>query len=459
MKAIDLGNKKVFSTVLKLTLPAMLAQFINVLYSVVDRMYVGNIEDIGDTVLAGVGVCAPISTLITSFAYLIGSGGAPLFAMSLGEGKQDNAKRILSNAFVSLIALAALVSALMLSLRRPILMTFGASENTYMYAERYLIVCAAGAVFPILATGLNQFIAAQGYSGISMATTAIGAAANIALDPLFIFVFRLDAMGAAIATVLSQFLSFAFVILFLRMKRTQVRLTLAKPDIKVIFKIVKLGLSPFIIIATDSLIIIVSNAVLQRYGGADGDMWITVSTVVQAFFCLITMPLLGISTGSQPVLSYNYGAKNVGLIKRAEKIILGMCLAFTGIMFALSFAIAAPFVSLFTADAQIAAKSVWGIRVFMIGVIPLAFQYAFVDGLTGLGQPQYSIILSMARKLVVYLGCTLLLPAFFGVQSVFYAEPACDIVGAIVSTTVFLIVFPKILKKRLAATDADLLAK
>ncbi len=459
MKAIDLGNKKVFSTVLKLTLPAMLAQFINVLYSVVDRMYVGNIEDIGDTVLAGVGVCAPISTLITSFAYLIGSGGAPLFAMSLGEGKQDNAKRILSNAFVSLIALAALVSALMLSLRRPILMTFGASENTYMYAERYLIVCAAGAVFPILATGLNQFIAAQGYSGISMTTTAIGAAANIALDPLFIFVFRLDAMGAAIATVLSQFLSFAFVILFLRMKRTQVRLTLAKPDIKVIFKIVKLGLSPFIIIATDSLIIIVSNAVLQRYGGADGDMWITVSTVVQAFFCLITMPLLGISTGSQPVLSYNYGAKNVGLIKRAEKIILGMCLAFTGIMFALSFAIAAPFVSLFTADAQIAAKSVWGIRVFMIGVIPLAFQYAFVDGLTGLGQPQYSIILSMARKLVVYLGCTLLLPAFFGVQSVFYAEPACDIVGAIVSTTVFLIVFPKILKKRLAAADADLLAK
>ena len=168
---------------------------------------------------------------------------------------------------------------------------------------------------------------------------------------------------------------------------------------------------------------------------------------------------MGISTGSQPVLSYNYGAKNVGLIKRAEKIILGMCLAFTGIMFALSFAIAAPFVSLFTADAQIAAKSVWGIRVFMIGVIPLAFQYAFVDGLTGLGQPQYSIIPSMARKLVVYLGCTLLLPAFFGVQSVFYAEPACDIVGAIVSTTVFLIVFPKILKKRLAAADADLLAK
>lgn len=457
MKALDLGSKNVFSTVLKLTLPAMLAQFINVLYSVVDRMYVGNIQDIGGTVLAGVGVCAPISTLITSFAYLIGLGGAPLFAMSLGEGREDNSKRILSNAFVSLIALSVLVSVLMLSLRRPMLMTFGASEDTYVYAERYLIVCAAGAIFPILATGLNQFIVAQGYSGIGMATTAIGAAANIALDPLFIFVFGLDAMGAAIATVISQFLSFAFVIVFLRMKKTKVRLSFSKPDFKVIFKTVKLGLSPFIIIATDSVIIIVSNAVLQSYGGADGDMWITVSTVVQAFFTLISMPMMGISTGSQPVISYNYGAKNISLIKKAEKIIVGMCLAFTGIMFALSFAIAAPFVSLFTSDAVIAEKSVWGIRAFMIGVIPLAFQYAFVDGLTALGQPQYSVALSLSRKLIVYLGCTLLLPVFFGVQSVFYAEPICDIVAAIVSSIVFAVAFPRILRKRLSAPDKALL--
>ena len=456
MKALDLGSKNVFSTVLKLTLPAMLAQFINVLYSVVDRMYVGNIEGIGDTVLAGVGVCAPISTLITSFAYLIGLGGAPLFAMSLGEGREENSKKILSNAFIALAAFAVLVSALMISLRRPMLMTFGASDDTYVYAERYLVVCAAGAVFPILATGLNQFIVAQGYSGIGMATTAIGAAANIALDPVFIFVFGLDAAGAAAATVISQFLSFLFVIVFLRLKNTKVRLAFTKPDCKVIFKTIKLGLSPFIIMATDSVIIIVSNAVLQKYGGADGDMWITVSTVVQAFFSLISMPMMGISTGSQPVISYNYGAKNTGLIKKAEKIILCMCLAFTGIMFALSFAIAAPFVSLFTSDGQIAAKSVWGIRVFMIGVIPLSFQYAFVDGLTALGQPQYSVALSMFRKLVVYLGCTLVLPALFGAQAVFFAEPACDVAAAIASTAVFLVAFPKILKKRQSASDAVL---
>ena len=456
MKAIDLGSKKVLFTVFKLTLPAMLAQFISVLYSIVDRMYVGNIAVIGKDVLAGVGVCAPVSTLINSFAFLIGLGGAPLFAMSLGEGKQENAKKILSNALAALAVLAVAVAAAAIAFRRPLLMTFGASDRTDIYAERYLTVCAAGAVFPIIATGLNQYIIAQGYAGIGMATTAIGAAANIALDPLFIFVFDMDAQGAAIATVLSQFLSFVFVLTFLRLKNTKIRLVIRKPSAKIVGRIVKLGISPFLIIATDSVIVIVANAMLKKYGGADGDMWITVSTIVQAFFSIVTMPLLGISTGSQPVLSYNYGAKNIALIKKAEKIILSMCLVFTSVMFAISFPAARPFVSLFTADTQIAQKSVWGIRVFMIGTIPLSFQYAFVDGLTALGQPQYSIVLSFARKVVVYLGCTILLPVFFGVQSVFYAEPVCDIFSSLLSTAVFLIVFPKVLRKRLSA-QKDLL--
>ena len=457
MKALDLGSNKVFATVLKLTLPAMLAQFINVLYSVVDRMYVGNIPVVGGTALAGVGVCAPLSTLITSFAYLIGLGGAPLFAMSLGEGREDNAKKILANALISLFIVAGAVTALILCLRRPLLMTFGASKDTYAYAKSYLTVCAAGAVFPIVATGLNQFIVAQGYSGIGMATTAIGAAANIALDPLFIFTFDLGVTGAAAATVFSQFLSFLFVLIFLSLKSTKVRLGIKGFAARVVSKMARLGISPFFIIATDSVIIIVSNAVLQAHGGENGDMWITVSTVVQAFFSLLTMPMLGISTGSQPVLSYNYGAKNIPLIKRAEKAILGMCLAFAALMFGLSFAVARPFVSLFTKDETVAALSVWGIRVFMIGAIPLAFQYAFVDGLTALGQPQYAIVLSMTRKLVVFLGCTLAFPYLFGVRSVFYAEPVCDVFSALLSSTVFLIALPKILKKRLADGRAALL--
>ncbi len=454
MKAIDLGSNKVLSTVLKLTIPSMIAQFINVLYSIVDRMYVGNIEGIGDTALAAVGVCAPLTTLLSSFAYLIGTGGAPLFAMALGEQREDAAKKILTNALYSLAAIALLVTALTFLFERPLLMTFGASEATYAYAKRYLLIYAAGSIFSITATGLNQYIIAQGYSGIGMTTTLVGAVANIALDPVFIFVFGMDTAGAAIATVLSQFFSFLFVIIFLRRKNTKIRLGFGKCEPKTVGRIVKLGISPFLIMATDSVIIIATNAVLQSRGGADGDMWITVSTVVQAFFTLITMPMMGISTGSQPVISYNYGAKNEKIIRRAEKYILGMCIIFTVIMTVVSVLFAKPFVSLFTETPAIAEKSVWGIRVFMIGVIPLAFQYAFVDGLTALGQPQYAIVLSLTRKLVVFLGCTFLFPLFWGVQAVFYAEPVADIAAAVLSTAVFLIVFPKILRRRMQGESA-----
>ncbi len=453
MKALDLGSPRVLPTVLKLVIPAMIAQFINVLYSIVDRMYVGNIAGIGDTALAAVGVCAPITTLISSFAFLIGTGGAPLFAMALGEGKEETSKKILTNALYSLAAIALIVTAIVFAFEKPLLMTFGASGSTYAYARQYLLIYAAGALFSITATGLNQYITAQGYSGMGMLTTVIGAAANIALDPLFIFVFRMNVAGAALATVLSQFLSFLFVAVFLLLKSTKIRLSLGRASLRLIGKIVKLGISPFIIMATDSVIIIVSNAVLQSRGGADGDLWITVSTVVQAFFQLITMPMMGISTGSQPVISYNYGAKNTALIKKAEKYITALCLGFTVFMTLVSLFAAGPFVSLFTSNAEIASRSVWGIRIFMIGVIPLSFQYAFVDGLTALGQPQYAIVLSLTRKLVVYLGCILVLPVFWGAQAVFYAEPAADICAAILSSAVFSIVFPKILKKR-EACDA-----
>ncbi len=449
MKPLDLGSNKVFSTVLRLVIPAMIAQFINVLYSIVDRMYVGNIADIGDTALAAVGVCAPIATLISSFAFLIGTGGAPLFSMSLGEKREDKASSILSNAFAALAIIAVIVTALTFLFENPLLNTFGASENTYAYAKQYLLIYAAGSVFSITAVGLNQYIIAQGYSGTGMATTLIGAVANIALDPLFIFVFRMNVAGAALATIFSQFLSFLFVIAFLLKKSTKIRLSLRKPAASVIGKILKLGISPFLIMATDSVIIIVSNAALQAHGGSEGDSWITVSTIVQAFFQLLTMPMLGISTGSQPVISYNYGAKNETAIRRAEKYIVCLCLAFTVLMTLVSLIAASPFVSLFTDTPVISQRSVWGIRVFMIGAIPLAFQYAFVDGLTALGQPQYAIVLSMTRKLGVYLVCTLVLPIFFGVQAIFYAEPAADIVSALLSSAVFLCVFPRILKKRM----------
>lgn len=453
MKAINLGSRRVLSTVLKLIIPAMIAQFINVLYSIVDRMYVGNIEGIGDTALAAVGVCAPITTLISSFAFLIGTGGAPLFAMSLGEGREDNAKKILSNAAYALFVLAVFVAAIFLIFERPVLFTFGASEATYGFARQYLMIYAAGSIFSITATGLNQYITAQGYSGIGMLTTVIGAVANIALDPLFIFTFKMNVAGAAIATVISQFLSFLFVIIFLRLKGTKIRLAFSKPDMRIIWNIVKLGISPFIIMASDSLIIIVQNAILQSRGGADGDMWITVSTVVQAFFSLTSMPMLGISTGSQPVLSYAYGAKNGPLMKRAEICIASACVVFTVTMTIVSIFAAAPFVNLFTSNAEIAEHSVWGIRVFMIGVIPLSFQYAFIDSFTALGQPKYAITFSLIRKVVFFLGGIIAFPYIWDVSAVFYAEPFADIAASILSSIAFLILFPKIIRRRLNGED------
>ncbi|MFR6055500.1 MAG: MATE family efflux transporter [Eubacteriales bacterium] len=336
MKSLDLGSPKVAATVMKLAFPAMLAQFVNVLYSIVDRMFVGNIPAIGDTALAGLGVCAPMATFISAFAFLIGIGGAPLFAMSLGEGDGEKAKKILSNALLALVLVAVSVSAVIFAAMDPILRVFGASDKTFPYAKQYLTIYTAGALFSITAVGLNQFIIAQGYSGIGMCTTVIGALANVGLDPLFIYTFGMGVAGAALATILSQFLSFAFVFVFLLLKNTKIRLSFGGYSAKVIGKMFRLGLSPFLIIATDSIIIIISNMMLKTYGGAEADMWITVSTVVQAFLSVITMPLLGISTGTQPVLSYNYGARNIPLIKKAEKVIVLMGLAFTALMFGLS---------------------------------------------------------------------------------------------------------------------------
>ncbi len=465
MKAVNLGSANVLSTVLKLIIPATIAQFINVLYSIVDRMYVGNIggtiiingaeEKLGEVALAAVGVCSPITIIISSFAFLVGTGGAPLFAMALGEGREDNAKKILSNAAVSLACISVAVAALFTALHRPLLYAFGASDNTYSFARQYLMIYAAGAIFSIPGTGLNQYITAQGYSGIAMLSTVIGAASNIALDPLFIFVFGLNVAGAAIATVISQMFTFAFVLTFLRLKNTKVRLELSRPDYATIGKIVKLGLSPFIIMASDGLIIILQNAVLQRMGGpAEGDTWITVATVVQAVFTLTATPLLGISEGSQPVLSYAYGARNERLIKRAEVRILISCLVFTGTMTLISVLCAKPLAGLFIPGNPAALeKAVWGIRVFMIGAIPMSFQYAFVDCFTALGQPKYAITLSLVRKAVFFVGSIIILPMIWGVEAVFYAEPVADVAAAILSSTVFLIVFPKVIKRRMSGED------
>lgn len=448
-----LGNKNTLKSILKLAIPSMIAQLISVLYSIVDRIFVGNLMDIGEIALIGVGVVAPITTFITSFAYLIGFGGAPLFSISLGKKDEMSAKKILSNALIMLIIVSTILLIIFYSAATPILTFFGASEASLPYAKTYFYIYLSGTYFSVLTLGLNQYLIAQGDSIKAMITTIIGCILNCILDPLFMYVFNMGVSGAALATVISQFVSFLFV-LFILTKKSYIKLSFGSYDIKLMLRIIKLGFSPFIIMATDSIVLILLNNALKIYGGNQADFYIEVSTIVQAFFSLVTGPLLGISSGTQPILGYNYGAKNKDLIIKAEKQLTLFALIFTCFCFVLSFILAKPFALMFigigktNVNEEILNASVKFIRIYMIGIIPLSFQYVFVDGLTGLGQAKYSIWLSLFRKFIVFVPCLYLLPLINkNVEMCFYAECIGDIASAICSTIVFIIVLPKILKK------------
>lgn len=443
----DLGNDPIPKLVLNLAVPTMIAQFVNVLYSIVDRMYIGNIPVIGDVALAGVGVCGPIVTLLSSFGTLVGLGGAPLLAMYLGQKNHAQAQKILANAFAMLVTLSVVLSGLFFALRKPLLLLFGASQATLPHADAYMTIYAAGTIFALLATGLNSYIIAQGYSTLAMGTVLLGAVTNIVLDPVFIFLFDMGVVGAAVATVISQAVSCAFVLRVLFSTATPVRITRGGYAWETIVSIIKFGFCPFIIIMTDSVLLIVMNMSLKRYGGAQADMLIACATIVQSFMLLVSMPLSGITGGTQPLLSYNYGAQRTDRIRKGVKYILGMALAFDTIMFALSWVAAAPFVTIFNKDAQVIASSVWGIRVFTAMIIPMAVQYTLVDGLTAIGKPQVAVCLSLLRK-AIFLLTTLLAPLSFGVMAVFFAEPVCDLLASCVSAATFCVVFHKAMRKR-----------
>ena len=443
--------------VLRLAIPSMLAQFVNVLYGIVDRIYVGNIPETGGAALAGAGVCGPVVTLISSFAILVGVGGAPLVAIRLGEKNQKGAQQILSNCFIMLFCMAIVLTAIVLALKGPMLMAFGASAATFPYADSYLTIYAMGSVFAVLSVGLNQFIVCQGFSTLGMATVLVGAVLNIILDPLFIFTFQMGIQGAALATVLSQAASFVFVMSVLCGKRVFVRITFGGYSWRIMRRILIFGFSPFIITATDSILIIALNGVLQHYGGPqDGDLYVTCATIVQSYMQLITMPLGGITTGTQPILSFNYGAKNLERIKDAFRKIVTLCVIFNVVMFLASQLIPQYFVVIFTRDKTLLDLAVWGIRTFTMGVIPLAFQYEFVDGLTALGIAKMAIPLSLNRK-ILFLILTFALPMVFGVSGAFYAEPIVDVACGIISSTVFALMINKLLRARGRMPDGQAL--
>ena len=443
----DLGRDDIKKLVVRIAIPSMLAQFVSVLYSIVDRMYIGNIPGSGDMALAGAGVCGPVVTMVGSVAFLVGIGGAPLMSMKMGQGDKKAAERILANCFLMLAVCSILMVSCIYPIRIPMLRYFGASDITLPYANAYFTIYLTGTVFALMSTGMNQFIICQGFAKTGMYSVILGAVLNIILDPIFIFGLHMGVSGAAVATVISQMASCAFVLNTLFGKNMPVRITFGGYSWRLIRRVLTIGFTPFIIIAMDNVMIITMNAILQKYGGAErGDLLITCATIAQSFMLVVTMPLGGITSGTQAVLAYNFGAGKTDRVKSAQKYIFILAAAYTTLLFVLARTIGGLFVRLFTADPVVAAEALRAIRIFTLAIIPLAFQYEIVDGFTGLGQVQVALPLSFFRK-GAYFVSLFLLPAMFGAEAAFYAEPVSDILGPIASVIVYLTSMKKVLAK------------
>lgn len=439
----DLGRDSIPSLVLRLAIPSMIAQFVNVLYSIIDRIYIGHIPEIGNLALAGVGVCGPIVTFLSSFGTLIGLGGSVIMGIHLGERNREKARQVLANAFFLLCCISIALTVIFLFSKEQLLMWFGASPITFPYANTYMTIYTAGTFFALMAVGLNYYINCQGFPVAGMATVLIGAVSNIILDPVFIFVFKMDVAGAAVATVISQFASCAFALWFLLGKKVHIPISFGNYSPKVMGRILCLGFSPFMILATDSLILILMNSALQTYGGPEqGDMLITCATIAQSYLLMITAPMLGISGGTQAILSFNYGAHRADRIRQAETFILKLMCLFTSAMFLLSWLVPGFFVGLFTSDGETARFSIRAIHIVTLMIVPLGFQYVFVDGLTAMAKTKEALMLSVFRKGLYAAGCVVL-PMLFTAEAAFYTEPLADIVSATVTTTVYLLVINK----------------
>ena len=437
-KEADLGKDSLGPLLLKLALPAILAQIINVLYNMVDRMYIGHIPKVGPSALTGVGVTMPVIMAISAFAALVSMGGAPRASIMLGRGEHPKAEKILGNCTVMLVIMAIILTAVFLIWGEPILMVFGASEATIGYALDYMRIYALGTIFVQLALGLNAFINAQGYAKIGMITVAIGALCNIVLDPIFIFSMSMGVKGAALATIISQAISSIFVVYILTSKRSGLRIKLEnlKLDFQVILPCLALGLSPFIMQFTESVISVCFNTSLLKYGGdiAVGSM--TILTSVMQFSML---PLQGLTQGAQPIISFNYGAENIDRVKRAFKLLLKISLSYSMLLWAVAMFIPDTFIYIFTSHGELATYTRWAIRIYMAASGIFGIQIACQQTFIAIGNAKTSVFLAVLRKVLVLIPLIFILPMFIENQAfaVFLAEPIADTIAVSVTATLF----------------------
>ena len=444
-----LATESIRKLLFRLSVPTIAAQLINMLYNIVDRVYIGHIPGTGALALTGVGVCMPIIIIVSAFAALIASGGAPRASICLGRHDHDTAETILGNCFVAQIVISVVLTAVLLIWNRPILLAFGASENTIGYAVDYMNIYAVGTIFVQLTLGMNAFITAQGYAKTGMLSVVIGAVCNIILDPIFIFAMNMGVQGAALATVISQAASCAWTLLFLTSSRTTLHLhkkgMAFRP--KVLFPCLALGCAAFIMQASESVISVCFNSSLLRYGG---DLAVGAMTILTSAMQFAMLPLQGLGQGAQPIISYNYGAKNADRVKSAFRLLLICSLCYAFVLWALVMLFPQMFAAVFTTDAQLIDFAARALRVYLAAMVLFGIQVACQMTFTAIGSAPSSICIAVVRKFVLLIPLIYLLPHLFpgsAVMAVYMAEPIADALAVTFTSILFLIQFKKILKR------------
>ena len=445
----DFSKGSVAKNIWSLAVPMTVAQLVNVLYSVVDRIYIGHLPDASTEALTGIGLALPVITMITAFSNLFGMGGAPLCSIARGAGDVKRAEKIMGNSFTLLLITGVILMAFCYLTMRPMLYLFGASDQTYPYAQAYLSVYLAGTLFVMISLGMNNFINAQGFGKMGMLTVLIGAVLNIVLDPVFIFGFHMGVYGAAAATVISQGVSAAYVFWFLRGNHVLFRLN--KKDMrlegKLIREITGLGLSGFVMSVTNGSVQIVCNAMLSRYGG---DLYVGVMTVINSVREIITMPVNGLTNGAQPVIGFNYGAGEYERVKKAIRFMGTSCIVFTCAVWAVLFAVPQFFIHLFNSEPELLEAGVGAFRIYFFGIFLMALQFTGQSTFVALGKSKQAVFFSLLRKAIIVIPLTICLPMIggLGVNGVFLAEPVSNLIGGVACfATMYVTVYRKLGKR------------
>lgn len=437
-KEANLGEDRIGGLLFKLALPAILAQVINLLYNLVDRMYIGHIAEVGSVALTGLGVTMPFIMCVSAFAALVSMGGAPRASIMMGRGNKEEAERILGNCTSMLVLVAVIVTVVSQIWGQDILLLFGASESTLPYAWAYMQIYSLGTIFVQLALGLNAFINAQGFARTGMLTVVIGAVCNIILDPIFIFGLHMGVRGAALATILSQGVSCVWIVRFLLGKETTLRIRKGNLKIrpKTVGPCIALGIAPFIMQFTESVLNICFNTSLLKYGG---DVAVGAMTILSSVMQMSMLPIQGLTQGAQPIIGFNYGAKKMDRVKKTFRLLLVSCVAFTAVIWLICMILPQAFILIFTNQAELIAFTKWAIRIYMAVSVIFGVQISCQQTFIALGNAKTSVFLALLRKVILLIPLIYILPAFMEdkLMAVFLAEPVADVIAVTTTSILF----------------------